>query len=54
MVSGDPEVMTLADAAFDAAGAVLQGSDRAEMRTLEAQFEHTVKTLIQSASERLR
>lgn len=53
LVSGDPELMALADEAFKASGALLRGPDRAEMRALEARFEQTLKTFIQSASERL-
>jgi hypothetical protein len=53
LVSGDPELMALADEAFNASAALLRGPDRAEMRALEARFEQTLKTFIQSASERL-
>jgi hypothetical protein len=53
LMSGDPDLMALADETFNASGALLHGPDRAEMRALEARFEQTLKTFIQSASERL-
>ena len=53
MVSGDPELVALADTAYSAAAALLRGSDRAEMRSLESQFEQAVEIFIQTASERL-
>ena len=53
LVSGDPELVALADTAYAAAGALLHGRDRTEMRSLEAQSEQAVETFIRTASERL-
>lgn len=53
LVSGDPELMALADTAYSAAAALLRGKDRPEMRSLESQFEQAVETFIQTASKRL-
>jgi hypothetical protein len=54
LVSGDPEVMTLADAAFTAVGALTRSADRDELREREDRFEAAVTTFIHAASRRLR
>jgi hypothetical protein len=54
LISGDPELMKLADAAFKAAGALSGASGRTELRTAEDQFEAAVKAFIGASSVRLR
>jgi hypothetical protein len=54
LVSGDPEVMMLADTAFTAAGALSRSADRDELRDREDRFEAAVTTFIHAASGRLR
>jgi hypothetical protein len=54
LVSGDPEVMTLADAAFTAVGALSSSADRNELRDREDRFEAAVTMFIHAASRRLR
>jgi hypothetical protein len=53
LVSGDPQLVALADTAFNAAGAILRGSDHVEIRSLESQFDQAVGTFIRAASQRL-
>lgn len=54
LVSGDPELIALAETVHAKAGAVLQGSDRTDLRSRETQFEQAVESFIQTASERFR
>jgi hypothetical protein len=54
LVSGDPELMSLADAAFSAAGTISSTPGRTELHTVEDQFEAAVKAFISAASVRLR
>jgi hypothetical protein len=54
LVSGDPEVMMLADAAFTAAGALSSSTDRDELRERENRFEAAVTMFMHGASGRLR
>lgn len=54
LVSGDPTLVTLADAAFTAAGAIGTASDRGELRGYETRFEAAVKVFIRAASARVR
>ena len=54
LVSGDPEVEMLADAAFTAAGALSGSPDRDELREREDHFEAAVTMFIHAASGQLR
>jgi hypothetical protein len=54
LVSGDPEVEMLANAAFTAIGALSSSPDRDELRERENHFEAAVTTFIHAASGRLR
>jgi hypothetical protein len=54
LVSGDPEVMMLADAAFTAVGALSSSADRDELRERENRLEAAVTMFIHAASGRLR
>jgi hypothetical protein len=54
LVSGDPGVMMLADAAFSALGAIRTASDRNEMAETEKRFENSVKEFVAAAATRLR
>ena len=54
LVSGDPEVEMLADAAFTAAGTLSSSADRSELREREDRFEAAVMMFIHAASGRLR
>jgi hypothetical protein len=54
LVSGDPEVEMLADAAFTAVGALSGSPDRSELREREDRFEAAVMMFIHAASGRLR
>jgi hypothetical protein len=54
LVSGDPGLEMLADAAFAAAGALSGSPDRDELRERENRFEAAVTTFIHAASGRLR
>ena len=54
LVSGDPEVEMLADAAFSAVGALSSSPDRDELRERENHFEAAVTTFIHAAARQLR
>jgi hypothetical protein len=54
LVSGDPEVGMLADAAFTAVAALSSSPDRNELRERENHFEAAVTMFIHAASGRLR
>ena len=54
LVSGDPEVQMLANAAFVAVGALRSSPDRNELREREDHFEAAVTTFIHAASKQLR
>jgi hypothetical protein len=54
LVSGDPRLEMLANAAFAAAGALSGSPGRNELRERENRFEAAVMTFIQAASGRLR
>ena len=54
LVSGDPEVEMLANAAYTAVGALSSSPDRDELRERENHFEAAVTTFIHAASGRLR
>ena len=54
LVSGDQELMNLADAAFTAAGAISGTPGKTELQAAEVQFEAAVKAFISAASVRLR
>jgi hypothetical protein len=53
LVSGDPELMNLADTAFAVAGTISSSADRTELRAIEDQFEAAVKEFIRAAAMRL-
>ncbi len=53
LVSGDPGVGMLADAAFVAVGALSSSPDRSELRAREDRFEAAVTAFIHAAAERL-
>lgn len=54
LVSGDPELIALADAALTAASALLKAADRSDLHARETEFEAAVKAFITTASERTR
>ena len=54
LVSGDPEVEMLANAAFTTVGALSSSPDRDELRERENHFEAAVTTFIHAASGQLR
>ena len=54
LVSGDSQLMMLADSAFAALGAIRTASDRTEMAEVEKQFEGAVKEFVVAAGARLR
>ena len=54
LLSGDPELMNLADAAFAVAGTITSAPGRTELRTVEDQFEAAIKAFISAASVRLQ
>jgi len=54
LVSGDPELMTLADAAFTAVGAISGSADSKKLHEHENHFEDAVTEFIHGASARLR
>jgi len=54
LVSGDPELMGLADSAFSALSAIRTASDSNELREVERNFEGAVKEFIAAAGVRLR
>ena len=54
LVLGNPDLMTLADAAFAAVGAVNGSSDVTELRERENHFEAAVTAFIHAAASRLR
>jgi hypothetical protein len=54
LVSGDPHLGTLADAAFTAVGAMSGSSDRDELRERENQFEAAVTAFILAAASQLQ
>jgi hypothetical protein len=53
LVCGDPELVNLADAAFEAAIALTSPPSRKELRAAEDQFEAAVKAFIGTAAGRL-
>jgi len=53
LVSGDPGVGKLADAAFAAVGALSSSADRSELRERENHFEAAITVFIHAASGRL-
>jgi hypothetical protein len=54
LVSGDSQLMMLADSAFAALGAIRTASDRTEMIEVEKRFEDAVKEFAAAAGARLR
>jgi len=54
LVSGDSELMALADTAFSSLGAIRAASDRSEMAEIEERFESAVKEFVAAAGVRLR
>jgi hypothetical protein len=54
LVSGDSQLMVLADSAFVALGAIRVASDRTEVVAVEKRFESAVKEFIAAAGARLR
>jgi hypothetical protein len=54
LVSGDSQLMGLADSAFSALGAVRTAPDIDELREVEKRFENAVKEFIAAAGARLR
>jgi hypothetical protein len=54
LVSGDSQLMGLADSAFSALGAIRTASDRNELREVEKNFEGAVKEFIAAAAAGLR
>lgn len=54
LVSGEPGLMSLADSAFTAIGAIHTAADRSELHERENRLEATVKEFIQAAAARLR
>jgi hypothetical protein len=54
LVSGDAQLMMLADSAFAALGAIRTASDRAEVVDVENQFESAVKEFVAAAGVSLR
>ena len=54
LVSGDSQLMMLADSAFAALGAIRTASDRTEVVEVEKQFEGAVKEFVIAAGARLR
>jgi len=54
LVSSDPQLMRLADSAFDALGSVRTASDRTELVEIEKGFEIAVKEFIAAAGAGLR
>lgn len=54
LVSGDSQLMMLADAAFATLGAIRTASDRTEVVEVEKQFEGAVKEFVVAAGARLR
>ena len=53
LVSGDSGLMSLADSAFTAIGAIHAASDRSELHERESRLEAAVKEFIQAAAARL-
>jgi len=53
LVCRDPELVSLADAAFEAAAALTSPPSRKELRAAEDQFEAAVKAFIETAARRL-
>lgn len=54
LISGDSQLMGLADSAFSALGAIRTASDSNELREIEKNFEGAVKEFIAAAGARLR
>ena len=54
LVSGEPGLMSLADLAFTAIGAIHTATDRSELHERENRLEAAVKEFIQAAAARLR
>lgn len=54
LVSGGPGLMSLADSAFTAVGAIGRTAERDELREQEDRFEAAVKEFIAAAAARLR
>jgi hypothetical protein len=54
LVSGDSQLMELAESAFSALGAIRTASDRTELREIEKKFEGAVKEFIAAAGALLR
>ena len=54
LVSGDSQLMGLADSAFSALGAIRTAPDIDELREIEEKFENAVKEFIAAAGARLR
>lgn len=54
LVSGDPQLMGLAESAFSALGAIRTAPDRNELREVEKRFESAVKEFIAAAGAQLR
>jgi hypothetical protein len=54
LISGDSQLIMLADSAFSALGAIRTASDRNELLEAEKQFESAVREFIAAAGARLR
>jgi|SRR5215472_4638850 len=54
LVTGDSQLIMLADAAFAALGAIRAASDRTEVVEVETQFEGALKEFVIAAGSRLR
>jgi hypothetical protein len=54
LVSGDPQLIGLAESAFSAPGAIRTASDSTELREIEEKFESAVKEFIAAAGAQLR